>query len=268
MPFISSGALQVYYLEHGSGTPVVFVHGNWATSSWWEPLLAQLPEGWRGLAYDLRGRGRTLGPDSDYTIPSLAADLGTFAEALGLGPMHLVGHSLGSAVVMQFALEQPARVRSLAVIAPAWVDGMPAEALRPEWQQMLKADPALFAQALKAIAPTVPEDAFWRRLVAEGHQQRLSAALGAIHALANWKPGDRLRSIPCPKLVIGGARDILIPPPVVARAAEALGVPSVLLADVGHAPNIEAPRAVVDHLVAHFRTPAGSATAATSRPRP
>jgi pimeloyl-ACP methyl ester carboxylesterase len=249
MPTLRSGDLDVYYIERGSGTPVVLVHGNWATSSWWEPVLARLPGGWRGIAYDQRGRGRTGGPDSDYSIPSLAADLRAFADALGLDALHLVGHSLGSAVVMQGALDRPARVRSLTAVAPAWVDGMPQAALAAERQRSLKADPVLFAQALKAIAPTVPDDAYWQRLVAEGHTQRLAAALGAVGALASWRPGDRLRSIPCPKLVIGGERDVLVTAPAVERAAEALGARRLLMPGVGHSPNIEAPAAFVEHLV-------------------
>ena len=126
MPFINSGDLNVHYIENGTqgglGT-IVFVHGNWATSSWWEPVLASpLTKPWHGIAYDVRGRGRTTGPDSDYSIPSLAGDLGSFIDALGIEVPHLVGHSLGSAIVMQFALDHPAKVRSLTVAAPAWVE--------------------------------------------------------------------------------------------------------------------------------------------------
>jgi pimeloyl-ACP methyl ester carboxylesterase len=252
MPTVRAGDLVVSYFERGSGAPVVFLHGNWATGSWWEPVLARLPAGWRGLAYDLRGRGLTTGPDSDYGIPSLAADLRAFADALGLGPLHLVGHSLGSAVAMQFALEHPGWVRSLAAVAPAWVDGMPRAALTADRQRLLKADPALFARASRAVAPTAPDDDFWRRLVVEGHRQRLSAALGAVNALSRWRPGDRLRSIACPKLVVGGAADLLIPAPVVARAAAALGARRVTLPGVGHSPNIEAPDALVRCLLPHF----------------
>jgi pimeloyl-ACP methyl ester carboxylesterase len=251
MPFVRAHDLNVYYLEQGSGTPVVFVHGNWATSSWWEPVLARLPDGWRGVACDLRGRGRTEGPDSDYSIPSLAADLWAFAKALGLSSFHLVGHSLGSAVVMQLALDRPAQVRSLAVVAPVWVDGLPEAANTPARQQALKADPALFGTTLKSLVPTVPDDEFWKRLLAEGHAQRLTAALGALRALASWKPGDRLRSIPCPKLVVGGEQDILVTAPVAERAAEALGARRVIMPGVGHAPNIEAPDSLLCHLVEH-----------------
>lgn len=58
----------------------MLVHGNWATSSWWEPVLARLGPGWRGIAMDMRGRGRTRGPDTDYSISSLAEDPDEFAR--------------------------------------------------------------------------------------------------------------------------------------------------------------------------------------------
>ena len=103
MRYTQAGELNVFYIEHGTGTPIIFVHGNWATSSWWEGVLKELPDGLHGIAYDMRGRGRTAGPDSDYSIRSLALDLESFAHALDLDRFHLVGHSLGTAVAMQFA---------------------------------------------------------------------------------------------------------------------------------------------------------------------
>lgn len=241
MPFVHAGDLSVHYIEQGAGDPVVLVHGNWAIGAWWLPTLARLPQGLRGIAPDLRGRGRTEGPDSDYAIASLAADMLALLDALELGRAHLVGHSLGAAVAMQLALDHPARVASLAVLAPPWVEGMPEAFYNPERQRMLAADPAMFAMALRAIAPTAPDDDAWRRLVAEGHRQRLAATLGAQDALRDWRPGDALGAIPCPKLAIGGEHDPLIPPPVAERAAQALGARLVIVAGAGHSPNIEAP---------------------------
>ncbi|HMA35782.1 MAG TPA: alpha/beta fold hydrolase [Chloroflexia bacterium] len=250
MATIAAGDLQVHYREHGSGTPVLLIHGNWASSAWWEPVLARLPSGWRGLAPDLRGRGQTTGPDSGYTLPELAADLWAFADALGLDRVHLVGHSLGSAVAMQALLDAPPRVASLTAIAPAWVDGMPAAYNVPASQQALKADRALFAEALKALAPTAPADAFWERLVAEGHEQRLTATLANLPALVAWQPGDRLGETGVPALVIDGELDPLTGGANAERAAAALRARHVVLPGIGHSPIIEAPDQTVALLVA------------------
>ena len=247
MPMLHAADLDVHYIESGEqrGTPVLFVHGNWGTSSWWEPLLGRLPAGYRGLAYDVRGRGRTVGPDSSYAIDALAADLLAFATAAGALRFHLVGHSLGTAIAMQAALDAPDRIRSLAVVAPAWVDGMPAAYNVPAGQIAIKQDAALFATALKPLAPTAPDDELWRRLVREGHGQRIEAALRNLDALLAWKPGDRLGAIPAPKLVIAGALDPLTGGPNAERAATALGARLVVLDGVGHSPNIEAPDRVM-----------------------
>ena len=255
MPVARAADLEVHYLEAGDpkGTPVVFSHGNWASSSWWEPLLARIPAGHRGLAYDVRGRGQTTGPDSSYAIDALAADLVAFAAAVGADRFHLVGHSLGGGIAMQTALDAPDRVLSLVAIAPAWVDGSPAAFNVPERQVGLKNDIAFFGAALKALAPAVPDDDYWKRLVREGHGQRMEAALRTLDALEQWKPGDRLSMISVPKLVIAGALDPLVGGPAAARAAEALGARLVTLDGVGHSPNIEAPDQVAALLAELWR---------------
>ncbi|MDQ5825221.1 MAG: alpha/beta hydrolase [Chloroflexota bacterium] len=252
MPFAEANNLRVHYIERGEGEPVVLIHGNWATSSWWEPVLERLPSGYRGIAYDMRGRGRTVGLDTDYTMPEMAADLRAFLDAVDLDRVHLVGHSLGSAVAMQFMLESRERVSSLTAVAPAWVDGMPEAYNVPAGQQAIKADRNLFANALKALAPTVPDDAYWQRLVSEGHEQRIEAALRNLPALVAWKPGDRLRQARVPALVIDGDRDPLTGGDNARRAAEALGARRVTLPGIGHSPIIEAPDEVVRLLLEHI----------------
>ncbi|MDW8215491.1 MAG: alpha/beta fold hydrolase, partial [Roseiflexaceae bacterium] len=130
------------------------------------------------------------GPDHDYTLTALAQDTLAFADALGLDRFHLVGHSLGAGVAMQLALDDGDRVLSLAVVAPPWVDGMPAEANSPERQQMLKANFDLFAMALKALAPaTAPDDAFWHRLARRG--ARATARGRRWGRSTRWRSGRR-----------------------------------------------------------------------------
>jgi pimeloyl-ACP methyl ester carboxylesterase len=252
MPTVKANDLNVHYIERGAGEPIVFVHGNWATAGWWEPTLEQLPDGWRGIAPDMRGRGGTTGPDSGYAIPSLAADLLAFADALGLEAFHLVGHSLGSAVAMQAALDQPERIRTLTVVAPAWVDGMPEAFNAPEQQLALKANPAIFEQAMRAIIPAPEDPALFERLLREGIEQTEPAALHNLDALLSWKPGDSLRDLPMPKLVVNGANDVLTGGAVAERAAQALGARHEVLPAVAHAPNLEAVdawmRLLLDHV--------------------
>lgn len=251
MTYAKANDLETFYLEKGKGTPVLLIHGNWATSSWWEPLLARLPAGRRAIAPDLRGRGNTRGPDSDYSVPSLASDVLALADALGLERFDLVGHSLGSCVAMEIGLTHPERLRSLVVVSPGWIDGMPASYAMPEHQQRLKDDPAFLNAALHAIVP-VAEDEFWKRLVREGGEQRIEAALGLIPALMEWKPGDAVGRIGVPRVVIAGANDLFTGGPNAVRVAQALGCELITMPGVAHGPMLEAPdafaRIVWDHL--------------------
>ena len=253
MPSIHAGDLHIHYLEAGDGEPVIFLHGNWATAAWWEPTLARLPAGYRGLAPDLRGRGETTGPDTDYSIAALAGDLLAFADSLGLARLHLVGHSLGAAIALQAALENPTRVLTLTVVAPPWPDGMPEELNLPDRQRMLKDQPEFFAQALKFMAPTAPDDAYWRRLVEAGRTQSIEVSIANLDALCAWRPGDRLAAITAPTLVLGGTLDPLTTAAVVERMAAALGVTATILPDVGHSVIIEQPDLFMELLAAQLR---------------
>jgi len=258
MPSIHAGDLDVYYTDNGTpgglGT-IVLVHGNWATSSWWEPVLTNpLIKPWRAIAYDVRGRGRTTGPDSDFSIPSLAADLGSFLAASGIESPHLVGHSLGSAIVMQYALDHPTKVRSLTAVGPTWVDGMANPPGTLERQRVLQEDAAAFFDAMSWLCPCMPLGRFWVRLLIEGHKQRWEATKANVDALADWKPGKRLRSIPCPKLVIGGENDPLVNAMIVEKAAAALHALRVMMPGVDHGMIVEAPDRFLSDLTEFIRT--------------
>jgi pimeloyl-ACP methyl ester carboxylesterase len=216
------------------------VHGNWASSTWWEPVLERLPAGRHAYAPDLRGRGRTQGPPSDLSIPSLASDVLAFADALALDRFDLVGHSLGSCVAMELALRHPERLRSLVVVSPGWIDGMPGAYAVPERQKQLKDDPAFLATALRAIVPG-RDDERWRRILDDAAKQTLEAAYAVLPALAQWKPGDVLGRVTVPRVVISGTNDLFTGGPNATRVAQALGCELVTMPGVAHGPMIEAP---------------------------
>jgi pimeloyl-ACP methyl ester carboxylesterase len=242
MPVVKAGDLETFYLDAGTGAPLVLLHGNWGSSTWWEPVLARLPAGRRGLAPDMRGRGQTHGPDGDYRIPSLAADVIAFADAARLDHFDLVGHSLGSCVAIEVALTHPERLRSLVLVSPGWIDGMPGAYAVPERQKQLKEDPAFLAMALRAITPG-PDDDLWRRLLHDAGEQRLAAAIALLPALTEWKPGNAVGAIRAPRVVISGELDLFTGGPNAVRVAQALGCELITMSNVNHGPMIEAPEA-------------------------
>lgn len=103
-----------------TGEPVVFVHGNISSSVFWEDTLLALPDGYRGLAVDLRGFGDTepLPVDATRGVRDFSDDLDAVLGTLGIDRCHLVGWSMGGGVVMQHLIDHPARVAGLALVDP------------------------------------------------------------------------------------------------------------------------------------------------------
>ncbi|WP_344397781.1 alpha/beta hydrolase [Actinomadura alba] len=99
---------------------MLFVHGNLSDGSAWNEQLDLLPAGFRGLAPDLRGFGRSAAAPVDATrgVGDYRDDLIALLDSLGLDAVHLVGHSLGGGVVMDLATGHPARALTITLVAP------------------------------------------------------------------------------------------------------------------------------------------------------
>ncbi|GAA2800596.1 alpha/beta hydrolase [Kitasatospora paracochleata] len=107
-------------IEDRTGEPVVLVHGNVSSSVFWHSTMAALPTRYRPLAPDLRGFGGTepLPVDATRGLRDHSEDLLSFLRALALGPVHLVGWSMGGGVVLQLLRDRPDLVRSLTLVNP------------------------------------------------------------------------------------------------------------------------------------------------------
>src|SRR5207245_571174 len=108
MPYIkvgqeNSGAIDLYYEDHGSGRPVVLIHGYPLSGRAWDkqvPVL--LEEGHRVITYDRRGFGRSSQPTTGYDYDTFADDLRKLLETLDLRDVTLVGHSMGTGEVTRY----------------------------------------------------------------------------------------------------------------------------------------------------------------------
>ena len=102
------------------GEPVIFVHGNVSSSLFFQTTILSLPQGFRGIAVDLRGFGDTDPEPVDATrgLCDYADDVAAVANALGLERFHLVGWSMGGGVALQLLLDTPGRLESVTLIAP------------------------------------------------------------------------------------------------------------------------------------------------------
>ncbi len=124
--------LTVAHLEAGSGdTPIVLIHGNCASSLFFQDFMLALAATHKYSVYapDMRGFGDTdtLPVDATRGLSDFADDLDSFAKALNLTALHLLGWSLGANVAMQYAIDYPGTLRSLTLESPrgAWSGLMP-----------------------------------------------------------------------------------------------------------------------------------------------
>jgi non-heme chloroperoxidase len=108
MPYVTvghenSGSIDLYYEDHGSGAPVVLIHGYPLSGRAWDKQVPVLLEaGKRVIAYDRRGFGRSSQPTSGYDYDTFAADLYVLMNALDLRDATIVGHSMGTGEVARY----------------------------------------------------------------------------------------------------------------------------------------------------------------------
>jgi non-heme chloroperoxidase len=114
----NSAAIEIHYEDHGSGEPVVLIHGYPLNGNSWERQeRVLLPAGYRVISYDRRGFGRSSQPTVGYDYDTFAADLNALLEHLALEDVILVGFSMGTGEVTRYlGTYGSARVRKAALL--------------------------------------------------------------------------------------------------------------------------------------------------------
>lgn len=250
MKQIEVEGLSTAYHRRGNGPPVVFVHGYvgdaWST---WRHQLESLSDEFTVVACDLPGAGASADPPEDFGITGYADFLARFIEALDLRPAHLVGLSFGGIIILEATRRHPSLATSL-VLASAyagWYGSLPAEVADRRLQQALRLSELSSEEFVATLLPTMFASA-----PAAADVEAFRAAMLAFHrvgfrAQARASAVDvsaALARITTPTLLIYGERDERAPMHVAQQLHEAIrGSRLVLLPEVGHVCNIEAPEA-------------------------
>ena len=101
------------YQEKGRGEPLILLHGNGEDSSYFRHQIEYFQRGYRVIALDTRGHGKSPRGEAPFTIRQFARDLYDFMETHGIGEAVILGFSDGANIAMRFAMEHPERVRAL-----------------------------------------------------------------------------------------------------------------------------------------------------------
>ena len=248
---------RLHVVDQGKGDPVLWIQGMNAPAAAWAVQLTHFGQTHRGIAPDTRGVGLSDAPPGPYTTRQLAQDVIAILDAMSIERTHVVGLSLGGAVAQELALAHPARVRSLALLASFAAQSPRSRALLEAWRVLfpaVAADERLRkAWELQAYSWLFTER-FWRsaanvraalRFASSQPLQTPQGFIGQIDAALSHDSRDRLPGVRAPTLVIHGAVDQLSPKENGEELSRLIpGAELLLLADVGHAVNLEAQRAV------------------------
>jgi pimeloyl-ACP methyl ester carboxylesterase len=123
--------LKMYYEVHGSGEPVVLLHGAFMTiTNNWTGWIGELAKTRKVIAVEMQGHGRTADIERDISQENLADDVAGLLDHLKIPRADLIGYSMGGSVAMQCAIRHPDKVRKVVVISSVFRrDGMVKEAL-------------------------------------------------------------------------------------------------------------------------------------------
>jgi pimeloyl-ACP methyl ester carboxylesterase len=261
---LAAGRVNYVELGSGAGRPIVFVHGiagNWQN---WLENLPRFAQERRVLALDLPGFGASDDLSDEPSMSGYGQAVEEFCDRLELGPVALVGNSMGGFIAAETTIQFPERVERLVLVSSA---GMTTSELRQE--PILAASRALAMGGARSaaeirMAVTRPRLRHAIFSVIVRHPSRIrpdilfeisrgagrDAFVPVMKAILEYDFRERLPDIRCPTLIVWGEKDAIIP------AGDAYEYerlipgtqPVVMMEDTGHIPMVERPRTFNDEV--------------------
>ena len=205
--YIAANGLRYYYEIHGSGEPLLMLHGGLGSTELFEPGLAELAKDRQVIAVDLHGHGRTELGDREISLIDQGNDMAEIIRQLGFPQVDVVGYSLGGGVALRLAVQHPEAVRRLVLVSTIFsTDGffpelLPQQAAVSGAMADAMKDTPIYQSYIK-VAPH-PED--FPRLL-----DRMGAYMRKTY---NW--ADDVKKIQAPTLLVFGDSDMMRPEHIV-----------------------------------------------------
>lgn len=206
---IDIGGMQLHYDVHGDGEPLLWLHGGMGHGPDWEFIFGKAPAGYRLIAPDLRGHGRSTGAGPTYSFKQSAIDMVALLDHLQVDRVKVIGLSGGGITALHLATIAPSRVVALiAISAP------------PRFPEQARAIQRVYSEAMLSEAD--------RARMRQRHRRdgQLDTLFAQIHAFAdgddpNFSRED-LSTIAADTLIVFGDRDPLYPVSLSVELREAI----------------------------------------------
>ncbi len=212
MPYARVNDIRMHYRRFGKGPPLLMLHSLASSGDDWafqEPLFSSRFE---LILPDLRGFGRSDKPQGTYSIPRMAEDLRELLAALAIDRCYLLGFSMGGAVALQMAVDQPERFQRLVLVnslASYKVD---------HWRKSIDVFASLamvhvigMRRSGRLVAkrnfPHPEQEPMRQRLIEVFASNPRHAYVAGARALIGWSVEDQLDRVVCPTLVVAGEHD-------------------------------------------------------------
>lgn len=218
---------EIFYKDWGTGQPIVFHHG-WPLSSddWDAQMMFFLSKGYRVIAHDRRGHGRSTQTDTGNDMDTYAADVNELVEALGLKDAIHIGHSTGGGEVIRYVAkygrEKVAKAVLISAVTPVMIqsennpDGVPLAVFDEIREGTATRRPQYFADFTDAfygfnregakVAQGI-KDNWWR----QGMMGGIKAQYDCVQVFSETDFTDDLKSVNIPVLVLHGEDDQIVP---------------------------------------------------------
>ncbi len=246
MPFVDLAGLRVYFERRGAGAPLLLIGGTGGDLRRPETRFdGPLARHFDLLTHDQRGMGQTGKPDQPYRMADYADDAARLMDCAGWDSAHVMGVSFGGMVAQELALRHPARIRKLVLCCTASGGAGGSSFAYHELPPMTREAMA----ALKVRLSDTRHDDAWALAHPAQYKTRLALAAadpfadepghagGAqrqIAARAGHDAWERLPSLACPTLVLGGRHDGIVTAQTVEKLAHRIPGAQLRLFEGGH----------------------------------
>ncbi len=216
---VKRDGIRIYYNVHGQGEPLILIRGFANSAAMWYTQVPQLSEHFKVIPFDNRDTGNSDRVTAPYTIADMAGDVIALIEHLGLGPVHLLGISMGGMIAQQTALSRPDLIKTL-ILGCTTCNAATGLSTDPKVVELFTIKPELSDEEnVRRSLPvffspeTLRRPDFVEPYVQKSLAQRppLETFIRHRQAMKGFNVCGRLSQISIPTLILHGGADLLLP---------------------------------------------------------